>query len=133
MREVRTVELLSFSVHSLTGRMRIVAEMPEAHEDIPVEQGQFDDAPEEGMAVSTANELPPQRDPRSGHAYIDEPSLLGWSSDSSEESEPDEFDAEEDLMEEAAFHGLRAEDEDWEIAERGNATSRSKFGRRTHW
>ncbi|KAI0771395.1 RIO1 family-domain-containing protein [Irpex lacteus] len=51
----------------------------------------------------------------SGHTYIDEEGLLEWSSDSSEE---DEFDLEEDENEAAAFDGLRAEDEDWEIAER---------------
>ena len=50
--------------------------------------------------------------------YLDaanEEGLLEWSSSSSE----DEFDADEEEAEAAAFDGLRAEDEDWEIAERG--------------
>ena len=36
-----------------------------------------------------------------------------------DEDEEDEFDLEEDEMEAAAFENLRAEDEDWEITERG--------------
>ena len=36
-----------------------------------------------------------------------------------DESEPDEFEQEEDIIEAEAFQTLRAEDEDWEIAERG--------------
>ncbi|KAH9936381.1 RIO1 family-domain-containing protein [Fomitopsis serialis] len=72
---------------------------------LTVEAGQFDDAPEDN---STAV------DPRAGHAYVDEvppeeDKLLEWSS-ASESEDQDEF-AE-------AFQTLRAEDEDWEIAER---------------
>ncbi|KAM5533470.1 hypothetical protein V8D89_012908 [Ganoderma adspersum] len=77
-----------------------------------VEDGQFDDAP--GDPATTAS------NPRQGHTFIDEDQgLLEWSSDSSEEdeSEPDEFQEEEDALEAEAFQTLRAEDEDWEIAE----------------
>ncbi|KAI0770277.1 RIO1 family-domain-containing protein [Fomes fomentarius] len=76
----------------------------------PVEEGQFDDALTSGPAT----------DPRQGNTYIDDEGLLEWSSGSSEEdeSEPDEFEQEEDIIEAEAFQTLRAEDEDWEIAER---------------
>ncbi|KAI0354991.1 RIO1-domain-containing protein [Trametes cingulata] len=84
----------------------------------PVEDGQFDDAPDDTSA-------PPQTavDPRQGHSFIDDERLLEWSSESSDEdegegSEPDEFEQEEDTLEAEAFQTLRAEDEDWEIAER---------------
>ena len=79
-----------------------------------VEDGQFDDAPDDPTAPVTV-------DPRQGHNFIDDDALLEWSSDSSEDegSEPDEFEQEEDLIEAEAFQTLRAEDEDWEIAERG--------------
>ncbi|KAI0648033.1 RIO1 family-domain-containing protein [Trametes meyenii] len=80
---------------------------PEEH----IEEGQFDDAPED---VS----VPQPIDPRQGHSFIDDEGLLEWSSESSEdESEPDEFEQEEDTLEAEAFQTLRAEDEDWEIAE----------------
>ena len=51
---------------------------------------------------------------------------MEWSSESSEddESEPDEFEQEEDTLEAEAFQTLRAEDEDWEIAERGKLPAR---------
>ena len=76
------------------------------------EDGQYDDAPDDHSAPT---------DPRQGHNYIDDEGLLEWSSESSEEdeSEPDEFEQEEDTLEVEAFQTLRAEDEDWEIAERG--------------
>lgn len=84
-----------------------------------VEAGQFDDAPEDGS-------VPPPADPRQGHNFIDDEALLAWSSESSEEeSEPDEFEEEQDTLEAEAFQTLRAEDEDWEIAERGTFTSQS--------
>ena len=80
-------------------------------------EGQFDDAPED---------VPAAPDPRAGHTYIDdlppdEDKLLEWSSESESDDEEgqDEVAEEEDAMEEAAFQTLRAEDEDWEIAERG--------------
>ncbi|KAI0776571.1 RIO1 family-domain-containing protein [Trametes elegans] len=77
-----------------------------------VEEGQFDDAPEDASVPETAN-------PRQGHNFIDDETLLEWSSESAEgESEPDEFEQEEDTLEAEAFQTLRAEDEDWEIAER---------------
>ena len=76
-----------------------------------VEAGQFDDAP--------GDESAPVTDPRQGHTFIDDERLLEWSSESSdgEESEPDEFEQEEDALEAEAFQTLRAEDEDWEVAE----------------
>ncbi|KZT73716.1 RIO1-domain-containing protein [Daedalea quercina L-15889] len=84
---------------------------------LAVGDGQFDDALEDTTADAS--------DPRAGHAYIDqeapqEDKLLEWTSESESGSEddPDEFAAEEDAIEAAAFHELRAEDEDWEIAER---------------
>jgi RIO kinase 1 len=79
-------------------------------------EGQFDDAVED---TSSLNYISQTHDPRAGHNFIDETELLEWSSSSSDEDEPDEFEAEEDYTEAAAFDGLRAEDEDWEIAERG--------------
>ncbi|OJT09881.1 Serine/threonine-protein kinase rio1 [Trametes pubescens] len=89
--------------------------MPSRTEVVPLEAaevGQFDDAPEDGS-------VPPPADPRQGHNFIDDEALLAWSSESSdEESEPDEFEEEQDTLEAEAFQTLRAEDEDWEIAER---------------
>ncbi|OCH91220.1 RIO1-domain-containing protein [Obba rivulosa] len=79
------------------------------HEDA-IEEGQFDDAPAEDLepAQNSTN-------PREGHSFIDDEHLLEWSSESEEE---DAFDAEEDELEAESFNVLRAEDEDWEIAER---------------
>ncbi|PIL22515.1 hypothetical protein GSI_15204 [Ganoderma sinense ZZ0214-1] len=75
-----------------------------------VEAGQFDDAPGDDSTAAS--------NPRRGHSFIDDEGLLEWSSGSSEdESEPDEFQEEEDALEAEAFQMLRAEDEDWEIAE----------------
>ncbi|KAI8969622.1 RIO1 family-domain-containing protein [Trametes punicea] len=89
--------------------------MPSEHVVITqemVEEGQFDDAPEDTYA-------PQMSDPRQGHNFIDDEKLLEWSSESEEdESELDEFGQEEDTLEAEAFQTLRAEDEDWEIAER---------------
>ena len=79
-----------------------------------VEEGQFDDAPGNQTTIAS--------NPRRGHAFIDDDQgLLEWSSDSSDEdeSEPDEFQDEQDALEAEAFQTLRAEDEDWEIAEGG--------------
>lgn len=96
--------------------------MPSRTEVAPLEAaeaGQFDDAPEDGS-------VPPSADPRQGHNFIDDEALLAWSSQSSdEESEPDEFEEEQDTLEAEAFQTLRAEDEDWEIAERGTFSSQS--------
>lgn len=96
--------------------------MPSRTEVIPQEAGeagQFDDAPEDGS-------VPQPADPRQGHNFIDDEALLAWSSESSDEdSEPDEFEEEQDTLEAEAFQTLRAEDEDWEIAERGTFPSQS--------
>ena len=74
-----------------------------------IEDGQFDDAPEVGQSIAPFN-------PREGHNFIDEANILEWSDESEEE---DEVDLDEDEMEYAAYENLRAEDEDWEAAERG--------------
>lgn len=90
--------------------------MSAVHEIIPdEEEGQFDDAPED-----TTTHEPVDARAQAAHPLIDEEELLEWSSDSAEdEDEHDEFDNDEDEMEAAAFDDLRAEDEDWEITERG--------------
>ena len=41
------------------------------------------------------------------------------------EEREDEFDIDEDEMEYAAYQTLRAEDEDWEVAERGASLERT--------
>ena len=87
--------------------------MSALQETVQVEDGQFDDAPDDNPPSA-----PVDARAQAGHRFIDEENILEWSSDSDEEEE-DEFDAEEDDMEAAAFQELRAEDEDWEIAERG--------------
>ena len=96
--------------------------MPAPDAQNHVVEGQFDDAPED---------VPAAPDPRAGHTYIDdlppdEDKLLEWSSESESDDEEgqDEFAEEEDAMEETAFQTLRAEDEDWEIAERGKLPAR---------
>ena len=81
-----------------------------------IEDGQFDDAPED--TVETPNAASQVVNLREEHNYIDDENILEWSEDSSDEEE-DTFDLEEDQMEAEAFESLRAEDEDWEIAERG--------------
>lgn len=78
-----------------------------------IEDGQFDDAIEEAAEVSTST------DPRGGHHFIDEDTILDSSNSEEDDDKQDAFEAEEDDLEAAAFHTLRAEDEDWEIAERG--------------
>lgn len=90
--------------------------MPAAQDDTLIEEGQFDDAPED-----TTISGPIDARAQAIHRFIDddEQELLEWSSDSTSEDEQDEFELEEDEMEAAAFENLRAEDEDWEIAERG--------------
>ena len=87
--------------------------MSTPQEDIATEEGQFDDAPEDVTAPE-----PVDARAQASHRFIDDEELLEWSSDSAEDEE-DEFEREEDDMEAAAFEALRAEDEDWEIAERG--------------
>ncbi|KAI0696008.1 RIO1 family-domain-containing protein [Cytidiella melzeri] len=88
-----------------------------AESPIP-EDGQFDDAVEDAPQLHHASEALHIPDPRAGHTYVDEDMLLEWSSSNSEADELNEFDAEEDDVEAAAFDGLRAEDEDWEVTER---------------
>ena len=86
---------------------------PHIKDDI-VDDGQFDDAPEDGEPQTQ----PSAANPREGHRYIDEEEILQWSS---EDEDEDAFDAEEDDLEAAAFQSLRPEDEDWEIAEGGQS------------
>ena len=89
--------------------------MSAVHELTPDEEGQFDDAPDD-----TSVPEPVDARAQATHPLIDEAELLEWSSDSAEDDdEPDEFENEEDEIEAAAFDELRAEDEDWEITERG--------------
>jgi RIO kinase 1 len=90
--------------------------MSTIQDNVTIEEGQFDDAPEDATPPT-----PVDVRAEAGHRFIDEENALEWSSDS-DEDELDEFDAEEDDMEAAAFDQLRAEDEDWEIAERGAFT-----------
>lgn len=94
--------------------------MPDAQDVEPIEEGQFDDAPEDAMTAAFIDGRA-----QAGQSFIDdvedkdEEHVLEWSSSSEDEDEPDDFEAEEDALEHAAFEELRAEDEDWEIAERG--------------
>jgi RIO kinase 1 len=71
----------------------------------PIEDGQFDDAPEDAVAVVDIRQA--------GHQLIDDHDdpLLRW-------SEEEESEAEDELNEED-FDDNRVEDEDWEMAERG--------------
>lgn len=96
--------------------------MPNVQDAEPIEEGQFDDAPED-TTVSTPVD-PVDGRARTAHRFVDdedkdEEHLLEWSSSSEDEDEPDDFEDEEDALERAAFEELRVEDEDWEIAERG--------------
>ena len=108
----RCILTLQIYVHSVVTPVTIKMSHPIAES---IEDGQFDDAPED--TVETPN-APQTVDLREGHNYIDDENILEWSEDSSDEEE-DTFDLEEDQMEAEAFETLRAEDEDWEIAERG--------------
>ncbi|KAH0832114.1 RIO1-domain-containing protein [Lanmaoa asiatica] len=67
--------------------------------------GQFDDALEDAE----------QHDPRQGGHYIDDDQLLEWSEPSEDE------DADIDQLSGDDFEDDRVEDEDWEIAERGDS------------
>ena len=66
--------------------------------------GQFDDALEDAE----------QRDPRQGGHYIDDDQLLAWSEPSEDEDDIDQLSGD-------GFEDDRVEDEDWEIAERGES------------
>lgn len=67
--------------------------------------GQFDDAPEDAE----------QPDPRQGGHYIDDDQLLAWSNPSEDE------DMDMGQLSGDDFEDNRVEDEDWEIAERGES------------
>ncbi|EKM51857.1 uncharacterized protein PHACADRAFT_102400 [Phanerochaete carnosa HHB-10118-sp] len=95
--------------------------MPSVQNVEPTEEGQFDDAPEDTTVSAPVD--PVDGRAQTAHRFIDEEDkdeehLLEWPSSSEDEGEPDEFEDEEDALEHAAFEELRAEDEDWEIAER---------------
>ncbi|KAG2129462.1 RIO1-domain-containing protein [Suillus clintonianus] len=70
-------------------------------------EGQFDDAPSE-TAVRAVDD---QQDPRVGGYFIDDERLLQWSDESSEDDDGDELNEDD-------FEDVRADDEDWEVAER---------------
>ncbi|KAG2102244.1 RIO1-domain-containing protein [Suillus discolor] len=61
-------------------------------------EGQFDDAPSETAVLAVDD----QRDPRIGGYFIDDEHLLLWSDETNEDD----------------FEDVRADDEDWEVAER---------------
>lgn len=81
-----------------------------------IEQGQFDDAPEDLTTVSDLRQT--------GHVLIDEDELLQWSEDDMQ-GNGDELD--EDELDERDFDDARVEDEDWEMAERGTPTHHCIF------
>lgn len=101
------------------------------HQNLEViDEGQFDDAPDDTQSQVQHQPNPEESHPREGHNYIDEeqahqePEILQWSSDDlddgNHEQEYDAFDEEQDDLESSAFlDSLRPEDEDWEIAEGG--------------
>lgn len=70
-------------------------------------EGQFDDAPSE----TTIRAVDDQQDPRVGGYFIDDERLLSWSDESSEDDDGDELNEDD-------FEDVRADDEDWEVAER---------------
>ncbi|KAG2153100.1 RIO1-domain-containing protein [Suillus bovinus] len=70
-------------------------------------EGQFDDSPFE----TTVQAVDDQRDPRTGGYFIDDERLLLWSDESSEDNDGDELNEDD-------FEDVRADDEDWEVAER---------------
>jgi hypothetical protein len=91
---------------------------------------QFSNAPEDDTAPDAQTQSQPQlkstllnpqqsqpRDPSGQETYIDDPDL-NWSEDEDDEDEyEDEFDSEDER--ERAAEGVRVDDEDWEIAEKG--------------
>ncbi|KAG2028298.1 hypothetical protein BDR03DRAFT_1028827, partial [Suillus americanus] len=70
-------------------------------------EGQFDDAPLE----TTVRAVHDQQDLRVGGYFIDDERLLPWSDESSEYDDGDELNEDD-------FEDVRADDEDWEVAER---------------
>jgi RIO kinase 1 len=69
-------------------------------------EGQFDDAPSE----TTIRAVDDQQDLRVGGYFIDD-ERLPWSEESSEDDDDDELNEDD-------FEDVRADDEDWEVAER---------------
>jgi RIO kinase 1 len=74
-------------------------------------EGQFDDAPSE----TTIRAVDDQQDLRVGGYFIDD-ERLPWSEESSEDDDDDELNEDD-------FEDVRADDEDWEVAERGELYS----------
>lgn len=79
---------------------------------IDIVPGQFEDAIEDAQ----------QHDPRQGGHYIDDDQLLEWSEPS--EDEDDDIDR----LSGDDFEYDRAEDEDWEMAERGETAFDRPYG-----
>lgn len=125
----RSAQILCPNLHHLRldplhlSSIYMTPKTPVAPEPV-VEEGQFDDVPEDQSSTPLSNTVTPV-DPREGHHFIDE-ELLQWSSES-EGDEEDEFEVEEDNLEAEVFDTLRAEDEDWENAERGMSISSGYF------
>jgi RIO kinase 1 len=78
-------------------------------------EGQFDDAPLQTNVPAVDD----QQDPRVGGYFIDDERLVSWSDESSEDDDGDELNEDD-------FEDVRADDEDWEVAERGELYSSLK-------
>ena len=75
-----------------------------------IEDGQFEDAPEDSAQSNTVPPVIIRVDPRANGTFIDDPELLEWS-----EPEDDGFvDEDEDELYEEDFEDNRVDDEDWE-------------------
>jgi hypothetical protein len=85
-----------------------------------IEDGQFDDAPNDLNTAPTTTQPEAALNPRAGHNHIDEfiQGNMDWSDGGSVSDEEDGFEDE-------GFEEARPEDEDWEIAERGAFTALS--------
>ena len=80
-----------------------------------IEDGQFEDAPEDSAQSNTVLPVIIRVDPRANGTFIDDPELLEWS-----EPEDDGFvDEDEDELYEEDFEDNRVDDEDWDVTERG--------------
>lgn len=81
-----------------------------------IEDGQFEDAPEDSTQSNTVPPVIIRVDPRANGTFIDDPELLEWS-----EPEDDGFvdEDEEDELYEEDFEDNRVDDEDWDVTERG--------------
>jgi hypothetical protein len=105
---------------------KLAMSLPAPAREYHVEDGQFDDAPDDGgpepPAAATAEPVtaaPPTGETRPpGEAFIDDPeaALLAWSEPSDDEAEEDDDHADEPTSD---YDDARVEDEDWEMAERG--------------